>query len=77
MRSGGEGIVVDGAGAAATTVTGNSVGTDAAGVTDMGNGLAGVAVREAADVVVGGAGSAANLISGNGGVGCSPRTRRG
>ena len=69
VRSGGEGIVVDGAGAAATTVTGNSVGTDATGVTDMGNGLAGIAVVGAADVVVGGTGSAANLISGNGGAG--------
>ena len=69
VRSNGEGIVVDGAGAAATTVTGNSVGTDAAGVTDLGNGFAGVAVRSAADVVVGGTGGDANLISGNGGAG--------
>jgi titin len=55
-------------GSSSNTVAGNYIGTDAAGLMGLGNGL-GVEVQDSQGNIIGGRGVASNLISGNGGQG--------
>ncbi len=60
--NGGEGIRIDGAPATGNVVRGNYVGTDAAGVADLGNALSGIYVRRAPANSI-----SDNVVSGNDG----------
>jgi uncharacterized repeat protein (TIGR01451 family)/CSLREA domain-containing protein len=62
------GVVIFGGGG--DLLQGNSIGTDASGTGDLGNGAAGVSIQESANNTVGGtAAGARNVISGNGDAG--------
>ena len=62
-RFGGSGIVLDGAGG--HTVTGNFVGLDAAGTSDLGNADYGIWVRSNGNVIGGTSAGDRNVVSGN------------
>ena len=65
--NGESGVRIGGDGTLRTTVAGNRIGTDADGLTALGNGGAGVRVDAAGATVIGdGAPGAGNLVSGNG-----------
>ena len=74
----GTGIEVTGAAAGGSSIVGNRIGTDPAGLVDLGNGGPGVLVWTADNVDIGGATLAdGNVISGNGGHGMEIRSSDG
>ena len=66
----GDGISVSGGGG--NTILGNFIGTDVAGIADLGNGSNGISIDDSPDNTIGGlVAGARNVISGNGGPGLS------